>query len=67
MSKTKYSNPAPGARGINLKDGTTVWIDAGDTLEVEADEVVHAHSDLKKGAAGEKAAAKAKEEGDTVQ
>ena len=41
---TTYTNTAAGMRGINLKDGTTIWVEPGES--VEANDVAHAHDDL---------------------
>jgi hypothetical protein len=54
----KLTNNAPGARGVNLKDGTTVWVDPGKTVEVKDADVSHAHDDLEKGDAAARKAAK---------
>jgi len=35
MAKTKITNTAEGPRGVNAKDGTTVYVDPGQTAEVE--------------------------------
>lgn len=34
-----FKNTAAGMRGVNLKDGTTVWIDAGETAEIDASQI----------------------------
>jgi hypothetical protein len=46
----KYTNNAIGARGINLKDGTTVWVDPGETTDdlAKAD-IADVHADLTEG------------------
>ena len=31
----EFTNHAPGARGINLTDGTTKWIEPGETVELD--------------------------------
>lgn len=69
----KFTNTAEGPRGIILKGpkdehgnhsgGDTVWIDPGQTVDVEDKEVHHAHHELEKGeAAAKKAAAPAEDE-----
>ena len=40
------TNPAIGARGVNLKDGTTVWIEPGATVEISDADISDAHDDL---------------------
>lgn len=44
----KYTNTAPGARGIRMKDGSTVYVDAGAVLDVDGD-VEDIHPDIVKG------------------
>lgn len=39
-----YTNTAPGMRGINHKDGSTTWVEPGESIE--ATDVAHAHDDL---------------------
>lgn len=34
-----FTNYAPGARGVNLKIGTTVWIEPGETVEIADDDI----------------------------
>lgn len=41
-----YTNTAPGARGINLKDGGTVLVEAGGSIELDVAKVALAHPDL---------------------
>ena len=31
---TTYANSAEGMRGVNMKDGSTVWIDAGASADI---------------------------------
>jgi len=42
------TNYTAGPRGINLKDGTTLWIEPGQSVEVEADTINGALPDLGK-------------------
>lgn len=41
-----FTNEAPGPRGVNLTDGTTRWIDPGETVEIADADVADAHEDL---------------------
>jgi hypothetical protein len=43
-----YTNHASGARGINLKAGGTRWIEPGETVELDADEIAGDIPDLGK-------------------
>lgn len=63
----EFTNTAVGARGIVMKDKTTVWVEPGETVEVDEGETKSIHADIKKGAASKKAAAKAAEGGETAQ
>jgi len=36
----KLTNYTPGPRGVTMKDGSVVWIKPGQTVSVEADEIV---------------------------
>lgn len=48
----EFTNHTPGARGINLADGTTRWIEPGETVELDPKMIVGDVPDLgKKGAA----------------
>lgn len=48
----EFTNHTPGARGINLVDGTTRWIEPGETVELDPKSIVGDVPDLgKKGAA----------------
>lgn len=48
----EFTNHTPGARGINLVDGTTRWIEPGETIELDPKAIVGDVPDLgKKGAA----------------
>ena len=31
-----FTNHTPGARGINLKDGTTRWVEPGQSVEIDS-------------------------------
>lgn len=44
----KLTNHTIGPRGVNLKDGTTRWIDPGQTVEIEAGDIVGEVPDLGK-------------------
>lgn len=55
----KFTNHGAGMRGIVLKDDTTVWVEPGETVEVEAD-VKHVHDDFKGEAKAEDAKPAAK-------
>lgn len=35
----KLTNYQPGARGINLKDGTTQWVDPGQSVEIDPKDI----------------------------
>jgi hypothetical protein len=54
----KFTNTGEGPRGINLKDGTTVWADPGHTVEVDEKDATHVHADFEKGDKAAKDAAK---------
>jgi hypothetical protein len=43
-----FTNYSAGLRGINLKDGTTRWIEPGETAEVDPKEIVGTVPDLGK-------------------
>ena len=57
----KFTNTGEGARGINLKDGTTRWVDPNETVELDEKDVVHAHDDFEKGDKAAKEAARESE------
>lgn len=42
----KFTNYAPGPRGITLKDGSTIWIDPGKWAEVKKDDIAEPLPDL---------------------
>jgi hypothetical protein len=42
----KLTNNTVGARGVNLKDGTTAWIEPGETREFDKADVANVHADL---------------------
>jgi hypothetical protein len=42
------TNHMPGARGVNLTDGTTLWIEPGQTVEIDPKDIVGALPDLGK-------------------
>jgi polyhydroxyalkanoate synthesis regulator phasin len=44
----KLTNHQPGARGVNLKDGTTRWIEPGETAEIDAKDIAGDLPDLGK-------------------
>lgn len=46
------TNHQPGARGVNLKDGTTTWIEPGQSVEIDMKDVVGGLPDLGKAPAG---------------
>lgn len=52
-----YQNNAAGARGLAMKDGSTVWIDPGASVEVDPSNVDHFNEDVSE--AGEDKPAKA--------
>lgn len=59
----KFTNThASGMRGINLDSGETVWVEPGQTAELDEKTVAHAHEDIKKGEAAAKKAASPDEE-----
>jgi hypothetical protein len=58
----KFTNTAVGARGINIEGGETVWVEPGQTVDVDEKTVAHAHEDIKKGEAAAKKAASSDEE-----
>jgi hypothetical protein len=60
----KLTNNTGGARGVNLKDGTTVWLEPGETREFDKADVTNAHEDLEEGAAAAKEAAKPAKDAD---
>lgn len=46
------TNHTVGPKGVNLKDGTTRWIDPGESVEIDAKEVVGDLPDLGKAGDG---------------
>lgn len=46
---TKFTNTAPGARGILLKDGTTQIIEAGATVDRDTKLIASVHPDITEG------------------
>ena len=42
----KYTNNAPGARGINLKGGGTRYLAPGETAEIDDGDVEGVHGDI---------------------
>lgn len=55
----KFTNTAKGSRGLVMKDGSTVWIDAGQTVDLNKTDVAKGHPDIEEGA---KAAKEVKDE-----
>jgi hypothetical protein len=55
----KFTNTAPGARGILLKDGSTVFVSAGETIELEEGAVKSVYEGIEKGTKAAKEAAAA--------
>ncbi|WP_420139812.1 hypothetical protein [Sphingomonas sp.] len=45
----QFTNTAPGARGVNMKDGTTVLIDAGKSIDLDKDKIDKLHPDIRAG------------------
>lgn len=43
----KYANATPGARGINMKDGSVVLVESKQTIELDPKDVDKAHPDIK--------------------
>lgn len=39
MSKHKFENLTKGPKGLNLKGGATVYVEGGQTLEVDSNEI----------------------------
>lgn len=44
-----YTNNAPGLRGVNMKDGSTVWIEPGASVELNKADVKKATADIEEG------------------
>lgn len=44
----KLTNHTPGARGVNLTDGTTRWLEPGETVELDPKSIVGDVPDLGK-------------------
>ena len=44
----EFTNYMPGARGVNLSDGTTKWIEPGETVELDPKTIVGELPDLGK-------------------
>lgn len=57
----KFTNTGAGARGIVMKDKTTVWVSAGDSVELNKADVDKVHEDFADGAKAAKEAEKADE------
>ena len=47
----KHTNHGAGMRGINHKDGSTTWVEPGETVEVDTKDITHAHEDIVEGKA----------------
>lgn len=63
MAKQTITNTAEGARGVELADGTTLYIEPGQTAEdVDVAKDHKLYEGLETGAAAAKRAAEAKEE-----
>lgn len=45
----QFTNPARGARGINMKDGTTRFVEPGQTVDLNDADVARVHPDLAEG------------------
>ena len=45
----KFTNTAPGARGVTLKDGNTFLVEAGATFERTKAEIAEMHPDIVEG------------------
>lgn len=53
----KLTNNSAGARGVNLKDGTTAWLEPGESRTFDKAEVHNVHADLAGGKAADEAPA----------
>lgn len=42
-----FTNTGPGPRGINLKDGSTVWVEPGEVVEVDSKQVADSYDGIK--------------------
>lgn len=58
----KFTNTADGARGIVTKDGNTVWIEPGQSVDVEDADEAKVPEGVEKGEAAAKRAAEAASE-----
>ena len=47
----KFSHSESGPRGINLKDGTTLWVEPGETVEVDKKSIASVHAHIVEGEA----------------
>jgi len=61
-----YTNTAPGARGIVMKDGTTKWVEPNQTVDLNKSDVDKVHEDIEEGAEAAKKAEKAAEQGEAT-
>jgi hypothetical protein len=55
----QFTNTASGARGINMKDGSTTFVEPGQTVELNKTDVAKVHPDIEEGAKAAKEAEKA--------
>jgi hypothetical protein len=61
MAKTKVTNTHPGPRGVHLADGTTHFLEANETAELELHPDHDLYEGVEKGESVAKKAAKAAE------
>lgn len=52
-----YTNNGAGMRGIVTEDGNTVWLEPGETVELDKKQVKSVHEDITEGAKAAKEAA----------
>ena len=41
-----FTNTAPGMRGINLKDGSTVWVEPGEIVALDAKQIENSYEGI---------------------
>jgi hypothetical protein len=64
MAKKLVTNTAPGPRGVLLADGTTHFVEPGQSVELDVADKHELYEGLEAGEAAAKKAAKAAEEGE---
>ena len=42
----KFTNTAKGMRGVVMKDGSTIWIDAGEEVDINKTDIAKDHPEV---------------------